>query len=200
MRSSVLFTALFLLSMLHQSLLAQDAKDEIEETISRDEMPVLALDALKEFVENQTVSGIEYFRETDGETTTFEVKLEWQNDQYSIEFNEAGSLLDIEQLVEFNEIPEEVQQRINQMLEDQYTRYRITRVQKQFIAEEEDDEGEDVIEDLSENDLDDLLLRYEIEVEGQNRREMGAFEMLFDSSGELIQRRRIVRRSLDNIW
>jgi len=200
MRSSVLFTALFLLSMLHQSLLAQEAKDEIEETISRDEMPVLALDALEEFTENQTVSGIKYFRETDGETTTFEVKLEWQDDQYSIEFNDAGSLLDIEQLVEFNEIPEEVQQRITQMLEDQYTRYRITRVQKQFIAEEEDDEGEDVIEDLSENDLDDLLLRYEIEVEGQNRQEMGAFELLFDSEGELIQRRRIVRRSLDNIW
>lgn len=200
MNLKILFTALFLSFFLQQLLYAQDLKEEVENSIDREEMPASALDALEDFLEDQTVTDLEYFRETDGETTTFETKLNWQGYQYSIEFTDEGSLLDIEQLIEFSEIPEEAQVRITDKMEEQFSGFRMTRIQRQFIADEEDEEGEDVIEDFLENDMDDLIIRYEIEVEGQNRREMGSFEMLFDSEGELIQRRRIVRRSLDNIW
>lgn len=200
MNLKILFTALFLSFFLQQLLYAQDLKEEVENSIEREEMPASALDALEDFLEDQTVTDLEYFRETDGETTTFETKLNWQGYQYSIEFTDEGSLLDIEQLIEFSEIPEEAQVRITDKMEEQFSGFRMTRIQRQFIADEEDEEGEDVIEDFLENDMDDLIIRYEIEVEGQNRREMGSFEMLFDSEGELIQRRRIVRRSLDNIW
>lgn len=200
MNLKILFTALFLSFFLQQLLYAQDLKEEVENSIDREEMPASALDALEDFLEDQTVTDLEYFRETDGETTTFETKLNWQGYQYSIEFTDEGSLLDIEQLIEFSEIPKEAQVRITDKMEEQFSGFRMTRIQRQFIADEEDEEGEDVIEDFLENDMDDLIIRYEIEVEGQNRREMGSFEMLFDSEGELIQRRRIVRRSLDNIW
>jgi hypothetical protein len=199
MNAKILFTFVLLL-LFHQVSYTQDLKEEVENSINRQEMPAFALEALEEFLEDQTVTDIEYYRETDGETTTFEAKLNWQGYPYSIEFSEEGHLLDIEQLIEFIEIPEEVQQRIKATIEEQFSRSRITRVQRQFIAEEEDEDGEDVIEDLLENDMDDLLVRYELEIEAQNRREMGSFEMLFDERGELIQRRKIVRRSLDNIW
>jgi hypothetical protein len=199
MNAKILFTFVLLL-LFHQVSYTQDLKEEVENSINRQEMPAFALEALEEFLEDQTVTDIEYYRETDGETTTFEAKLNWQDYLYSIEFTDEGHLLDIEQLIEFIEIPEEVQQRIKATIEEQFSRSRITRVQRQFIAEEEDEDGEDVIEDLLENDMDDLLVRYELEIEAQNRREMGSFEMLFDERGELIQRRKIVRRSLDNIW
>lgn len=200
MNLKILFTALLISLSLQQVLTAQDFKEEVENSINREEMPASALDALEDFLEDQSVTDLEFFRETDGETTTFEAKLNWRDYQYSVEFTDEGSLLDIEQLIEFSEIPEEVQGHIAGKMEEQFSRFRMTRIQRQFIADEEDEEGEDVIEDFLENDMDDLIVRYEIEVEGQNRREMGSFEMLFDSDGELIQRRRIVRRSLDNIW
>jgi hypothetical protein len=61
-------------------------------------------------------------------------------------------------------------------------------------------DDEDFIDDILEEDEEDYKIRYEIEVEGNTGSEIGAFELLFDQSGEIIQRRRIVRRSLDNIW
>lgn len=195
-----IFTALLSILFLTQLSFAQDLKEEVENSINKDEMPASALDALEDFLEDQIVTDVDYFRETDGETTTFEAKLNWQGHQYSIEFTDEGSLLDIEQLIEFSEISEKIQDRITETMEEQFSRFRMTRVQRQFISDEEDEEGEEVIEDFLENDMDDLVVRYEIEVEGQNRSEMGSFEMLFDSKGELIQRRRIVRRSIDNIW
>ncbi|NBC02667.1 MAG: hypothetical protein GVY20_03080 [Bacteroidetes bacterium] len=200
MKLKILFTFLLLL-LLHPYLYAQELKEEIENSINMEEMPAAALEALEDFLEDEVITDADYYRETDGETTTFETKLNWQGYQYSIEFTEEGYLLDIEQLIEFNEIPLQIQQRITEKMEDLFSRYRLTRIQRQYIADDDDDEeGEEVIEDLLENDMEDLVIRYEIEVEGQNRSEMGSFEMLFDSEGELIQRRRIVRRSIDNIW
>ncbi|NBC65985.1 MAG: hypothetical protein GVY07_10070 [Bacteroidetes bacterium] len=196
---NLLSSFLFIL-FLYQFSFAQDLKEEVENSIDKDEMPTSALDALEDFHEDQNVTDTDYYRETEGETTTFEAKLNWQGYQYSIEFTDEGLLLDIEQLIEFSEIPEGIQGLITRIMEEQFSRFRMTRVQRQFIADEEDEEGEDVIEDFLENDMDDLVIRYEIEVEGQNHREMGSFEMLFDDDGELIQRRRIVRRSIDNIW
>jgi len=195
-----LFTALLSILFLSQVSFAQDLKEEVENSIDKDEMPASALDALEDFLEDQIVTDANYYRETDGETTTFEAKLYWHDYQYSIEFTDEGLLLDIEQLIEFNEVPEGIQGHITQIMEEQFSRFRMTRVQRQYISDEEDEDGEDVIEDFLENDMDDLIVRYEIEVEGQNRSEMGSFEMLFDPEGELIQRRRIVRRSIDNIW
>jgi len=94
-------------------------------------MPASALDALEDFLEDQIVTDANYYRETDGETTTFEAKLYWQDYQYSIEFTDEGLLLDIEQLIEFNEIPEGIQGRITQIMEEQFSRFRMTRVQRQ---------------------------------------------------------------------
>lgn len=200
MNTKKLLTVLIFPLLLHQISHGQDLKDEMENSIKKEEMPASALDALTEFLEYESIRDLEFFRETDGEITTFEAKLIWQDYPYSIEFTDEGSLLDIEQLINFNEISEDLQQRITDKMEEQFSRFRMTRVQRQFLADEEDEEGEDVIEDFLENDRDDLIVRYEIEVEGQNRKEMGSFEMLFDSEGELIQRRRIIRRSIDNIW
>lgn len=192
-----LFALLFSLSFL-QLLMSQDLKEEVENSINRDEMPVAAVKVLDEFWDEQT--DIDYYRETDGETVTFEAKLDWQGVQYSIEFSREGKLLDVEQLIDFHEIPESVREEITDTMEEEFSRYRTTRIQQQFITTEDDEDDEDYLDDVLEQDMEDLLIRYEIEVEGQNRRELGSFEMLFDSSGELIQRRKIARRSIDNIW
>ena len=52
---------------------------------------------------------------------------------------------------------------------------------------------------LNQN-TDTITQRYEIEIEGKNDQELGYFEFLFTSNGELLQKRRMYKRSFDNVW
>src|SRR6056297_210035 len=180
-------------------IMAQDVKNEIEDSIKREEMPENALEILDEFWPNLT--DIRYYFQTDSETESFEAKLEWQGKSYSIEFDEAGRITDVEQLIDLEMVSTGAVNGINEYLQKEFRRLNIIRLQSQYIAEDEDDaDGEDFIEDILEGDEDDFEIRYELEVEGRSGRQIGAFELLFDHSGDLIQRRKIERRSVDNIW
>lgn len=181
------------------SAFSQSEKNEIERSVNRNDMPDKVLSLIDEFWPN--LRGIKYYEQTDGDETTYEVKLEWQGDQYSIEFSTDGAVQDVEKLIDFEDIPESTRAVITRDLEGQFNKYRLTRIQIQFLAADEDDEDDsDFIDDILEEDADDYEIRYEIELDGENRRELGSFEMLYDESGTLIEKRRIVRRSLDNIW
>ena len=68
--------AIFLLSIWVISYpSAQSEKNEVERTIYREEMPANVLTLIDEVRPN--LRGIKYFVQTDGEDTTFEVKLKW---------------------------------------------------------------------------------------------------------------------------
>ncbi|HBQ60014.1 MAG TPA: hypothetical protein DD671_10420 [Balneolaceae bacterium] len=192
---------LFLLTAIlltHFSLAsAQDAKDEIEKSISRDAMPASALSQINQFWNEQ--KKVDFYLQSHGEMISFEAKLDWEGHQYSIEFDSTGSLIDVEQLIKFEQLPEALRNTITEEIDKQYTRFKFTRIQRQFSASEEDDNDE-VLEDVLDEDFEDLIINFEIEIDAQNKKVLGSFELLFDEHGNLIQKRRIVRRSLDNIW
>lgn len=194
-----IFATILLTFGLFSTAFSQSEKNEVERSVNRNDMPDKVLSLIDEFWPD--LRGIKYFEQTDGEETTYEVKLEWQGDQYSIEFSTEGAVQDVEKLIEFEDIPESTRAAITRDLESQFNKYRLTRIQIQFLAADEDDEDDsDFIDDILEEDAEDYEIRYEIELDGENRRELGSFEMLYDESGKLIEKRRIVRRSLDNIW
>ena len=182
---SVLFTI---------SVQAQADKQEVEKSIKKDEMPSEALRLIEKYFEEY--EDIDFFEETDGQIATFEAKLEWKGYRYSIEFSEEGILLDIEQLIDISEIDDQLRTAIIKEIEDQYTKYEITRIQRQYPT----DKTNQKIEAFLNGDFEDLILRYELEIDGQNRKELGSFELLFDDGGALLQKRKIIRRSIDNIW
>lgn len=193
-----IFTTILLTFGLFSTAFSQSEKNEVERSVNRNDMPDKVLSLIDEFWPN--LRGIKYYEQTDGDDTTFEVKLEWQGDQYSIEFTTDGAVKDVEKLIDFEDIPESTRAAITRDLESQFNKYRLTRIQIQYIHTDEDDDDEDLIEDILEEDADDYEIRYEIELDGENRRELGSFEMLYDETGTLIEKRRILRRSLDNIW
>lgn len=176
---------------------AQDAKNEVEKSIGRDEMPPSSLLMLNQFWNEEKKA--DFYRQSDGEMISYEAKLVMKRHQYSIEFDSSGSLTDIEQLIKFEELSKAMQNTITEEIDEQYNRFRITRIQRQFSASEEGDD-DDVLENVLNEDFEDLIIRYEIEMDAQNKDELGSFELLFDEHGNYIQKRRIVRRSLDNIW
>lgn len=192
-----LFTVLFALSA--STLQAQAVKDEVEDSIKRDKMPEKALDTLDEFWPSD--DSIRYYAQSDGDTETFEAKLEWKGKKYSIEFTRSGHIIDVEQVVAMQNVPSSARKGIREYLHQQFKKVTITRLQRQYIANDEDGiDDEDFIDDILEADDEDYLVRYEIEVEGRTKSQIGAFELLFDSTGNLMQQRKIVRRSVDNIW
>lgn len=181
------------------AVFGQSEKREVEQSIDKSEMPAIALETLNEFWPN--MDNIRYFYETDGDSENFEAKLEWMRKQYSIEFTDNGYVIDVEQLVDISEISTKTTDAIRSYLEQQFKSVRITRLQQQFIANDEDETNDiDFIDDILEEDNEDYEIRYEMEVEGKSSSAIGAFELLFDESGNIIQHRRIIKRSLDNIW
>lgn len=199
MNRKLSLTLLIQLMLFSTAAFSQSEKNEVEDSISNSEMPEKALETLEEFWPD--MSDIRFFAQTDGDEETFEAKLEWRGKSFSIEFTSDGNVIDVEQLVEMDEIGTSDREAIESYLESEFKRVRITRLQRQYIADDDDGvDDEDFIDDILEEDEEDYKIRYEIEVEGNTGSEIGAFELLFDQSGEIIQRRRIVRRSLDNIW
>lgn len=199
MKKKIWILPAVILALSVSEAIAQGEKNEVEDSIRKKEMPKNALEILDEFWPN--MNDIRYYFQTDGDTETFEAKLEWQGSDYSIEFDNTGRVIDVEMLIEKQEISPEASSGINEYLDQEFRRVRITRLQRQFIADDDDDwDDEDFIDDILEGDEEDYEVRYELEVEGRSGSEIGAFELLFNQFGDLIQRRKIVRRSVDNIW
>lgn len=190
-----LLSAILLISI--NPATAQDTKDEVERSIKRDEMPTPSLSMLNQFWNEE--KNADFYRQSDGEKISYEAKLDWKGYQYSIEFDSKGSLIDVEQLIELKDLTVVLRNTITEEINKRYTRFRFNKIQRQFTASENEEQDE-LLEEVLDEDFEDLVIRYEIEVDAQNKDEFGSFELLFDENGNLIQKRRIVRRSLDNIW
>lgn len=176
---------------------SQAAKNEVEESIAKNAMPEKAIQLISDLLEE--ARKVHFYRETDGEQVSYEAKIQWQRNLYSIEFFENGSLMDIEKLIPYESLSQKAKNNIEKYLDKEYGRFKIRRVQKQFSAEDHDEEDEEVIEEFIEQDSEDLTIRYEIEIDVREQAEVGAYEMLFDDEGKFVNKRKILRRSLDNI-
>jgi hypothetical protein len=179
---------------------AQDTapKIEVEKSIHREDAPGQILHLLE--AKWAGFDNAHYYRQSNGQSILFEIKFEWRDHQYSLEFNDAGQLLEIEQLIDLDDINAAPRSAIMQHIQKQFSKFELTRIQRQFTSAEQDEEAEEIIEDFLEQNREDLIIRYEIELNGQNKKELGPFEFLFDRQGSLIQKRRIQKRSIDTIW
>lgn len=183
---SILFFGLFEAS-------AQDSlKQEIEKRIRQQDMPEPALDFLKNWLKHSR--RIRYYYQTDGEDISYEAKLIREGRRFSIEFNEAGTLLDIEELISYDRLPQSTKLRIDSVLVSSYQKHKIRRLQRQFLPSSEKEYEKLKAFSFSKNGE-----RYELEIDTQNNSSVQSYEILFNALGQPIQRRLIVRRSLDNL-
>jgi hypothetical protein len=130
---------------------------------------------------------------------SYESKLKWKGHQYSIEFKEDGSLMDAEKLVRFGSLPGEVRDAVNDRLKKEFGKYRVRRTQVQYSGATSGVSDAEVLQSLGRPEAGSVTVRYELEVDAVAPPKMGAYELLFDADGNVLERREIVRRSLDNI-
>lgn len=173
-----------------------DIKREFERSITKDEFPASALQVLELYFSDNT--DLEYYQESDGKAFSYEAKTSVNDFLYSIEFNQKGELEDVEKLIAFEELSSNQRDTISDYFNESYSSYNITRTQLQYTTDSLTDRQ--LLEVIENPDLNGINIRIEIEIEAQSTDELGFFEFLFDNEGEIIQKRRIFKRSIDNIW
>lgn len=190
-----LAAVLLLLIPLAGSAQDDDVKKEYEESVEPTEIPARALELAEPFL--QQGRDTRYYREFTEDGEFYEIKLEYKGRRLSIEFHDDGSLYDIEELIDIDELPDKIEDNIEEYFEDTYRRHRITRQQRQYSG---DDENE-VIRKVLENKPRGLTIKYELEADviGGEEDRFGPYEFLFDDKGRLENSREIELRATDNV-
>lgn len=168
---------------------AQD-KYEREKRIKSRDVPELAIG----FMEESNVSKIKWYRETRIDGHSYEAKTKVSGRKYSIEFDSAGVIEDIEIEIKWEDISEEAQVGICSYLESFSEVFRIRKIQSQFTGSKRD-----LLSLLNKGSSTDLKTAYELVADIKKEGERYKFEFLFSSQGELLSQSRIIDRITDNL-
>ncbi|MBK6266974.1 hypothetical protein JKA74_18160 [Marivirga sp. S37H4] len=200
----IIYTCLFVLA---EKSIAQEVKEKYEKEISikKDDFPENSLQLVAPILKKGEKTRL--YKEFNGKDYFYELKTHYKGEKVSVKFYENGQLLDIEILKNFHDLAPEIQERINQYFQENYKKYIIHRIQIQYNREREFEDGkleidedDEFLEEFMEMDLEDLIVKFEIEAETVDySNERSFFEFLFDHSGEIERKRTIVKRADDNV-
>ncbi|WP_036157098.1 hypothetical protein [Maribacter forsetii] len=169
-------------------------KYEREHRILKSQFPAQAITNINENVTN--FKRIKFYKETDSTKISYEAKLKKDKLWYSIEFNEEGSLEDIEILIKPTDIPNDTYAKIVEYLNNNFTKYKIKRLQQQYPSNKEN------AEDIFKNAFQNLMLpsnNYEIVVVGKKDEGYLDYEILFDANGNFKKIRTSLPPNYDHV-
>ncbi len=167
-------------------------KREKEFRISEEKIPSKAVSLIKSI---NTSGRIKWYYEENESGNSYEAKFKKKKKKISIEFGLKGNLQDVEIKIKEKEIPEKAQFEIRDFLDKYFSKYRILKIQQQFI-----DSAETLVNKLRNNSL----LRetpnyYEIEVYGKKNNISKMMEFRFDSTGKMKILREIIPNNSDHL-
>ena len=184
---------LFLLSVMAlASPLSAQFKYEREYVVKERKVPQLA----KDFVNSLPLHNkVKWYREEDLDGVSYEGKT-WHDDHYfSIEFDSVGVLEDIEEIIEWEEIPTHTALDIKNIISSDLAPYVIEKIQIQYTGELE--ELFKIFSGQVSNAV--LGIAYEVEVRGKTSEDFKLKEYLISQNGELIREAEIIPRNTDNL-
>lgn len=175
-------------------LLGQVAvKYEREYRLAEVDIPAPALD----FVAN-CLSGakVRWYGEQSQDGASIEAKAKLAGVHYSIEFDRAGQVEDVEVLTSFPDLPTAVQDSICHQLQQEYGRFRLMRVQRQWTATDPAALQALIRSGSSSGPYQE---RYELVIKARTTTGTEWFEYLFHPTGEVLRKQHIVFRNTDNL-
>ncbi|GAB5413966.1 MAG: hypothetical protein Cons2KO_15690 [Congregibacter sp.] len=189
-------------------------KIERERKIRASAVPEPARGWLKDVFESSR--RLRWYEETHESGRSYEAKFKWRGQRYSVEFGLEGSIQDVEIEIAVEDIPSPALAGMQTYLASTYRTYSIERVQIQYSGASDD--LEDFFDDYDEDDLydeedegeneacsgdddsDGLITRFEVEYTAAVGSAPSVYwEGLFDDCGRLLQRRRVIVPSIDNL-
>ncbi|GHB68852.1 hypothetical protein [Persicitalea jodogahamensis] len=138
---------------------------------------------------------VRWYVEVSQQGKSIEAKSKRGGQKYSVEFDTTGRLQDVEIEVSWRDLPEALRKNIEQNLENEFKRFRIRKVQRQFTGK-----SEDVLNYLGQRGNGNrLTIKYELVLRGRKDGETDEFEYTFSAEGRLEKRAKLVFRNTDNL-
>jgi len=170
-------------------------KYEREFRIKKSQFPENAYAYLTNELEN--ASRIRYYKEIDSNKVSFEVKFKKDRLFYSIEFDSAGELEDVEILIKEVDIPKSSFEAIDAYLEKNFSKYRIRKIQQQY-SRVAFGSITNTLKKAFQN-LIDPKINYELIVGGKTDGNYQDYEILFDAEGNFISLRKSLPANYDHV-
>ncbi|MDG5490405.1 hypothetical protein [Psychroserpens sp. SPM9] len=176
------------------SLEAQ-TKNEKESRIPLTEFPNESQILLKTIIKK--VKRSRFYKETDGSKLSFESKFKYNKYWFSVEFNNLGTLEDIEVLVKEKHLSKPVKTAIRSYLKTNTTKYEIIKIQEQYVYSSDHSEAT-FLNSILENRT-TLSSNYELIVAMKSQKTWELKELTFDEKGDFIKARNLQQDSYEYI-
>lgn len=170
-------------------------KNEKEERITESEFPETAIEVIKNLPDD--CKRLKFYKETDGEKQSFEVKFKHKRKRYSLEFSEDGVIEDLEVRTKFKTINEEKKSKIEGYFKSGFNKYKLIKVQKQFVYHEKLDPltfANDILDNTSTE-----APNFEIIAEVKTNKKRDIREFTFDESGIFVNFRILNPTSYEHV-
>lgn len=167
-------------------------KFEKEYRLKTEEVPLLA----RQFVDSLNFDHrVKWYMEISQNGKSVEAKGRRNGKRYSVEFDTAGKIQDVEIEVPYDAIPDEVQGTIAQQLQGEFEKYIILKIQEQFTGTRNE-----LLSYLTKpKGTPAPIIRYEATVKGSKKGERNEFEYTFSSRGDIEKKATLVFRNTDNL-
>ena len=169
-------------------------KNEKEYKINRSELPEGVETLLSPYT--QDAKRIRYFLEIDGDKKSFEAKFKKGRLRYSVEFDESGSLEDVEFIIKPTDIPNDSWSNMLQYFKKSFSKFTIKKIQQQYPVK--DKSPTKTLSDAFQNLLLPYL-NYELIISAKKDRGFEQFEILFDSEGQFLEIRKSIGSKYDHV-
>ena len=190
-RTTYLSLVLFSLFFLGINVYSQE-KYEKEYRIKTAKVPQAAL----EFIHSAGFAKkVKWYKEEGLTSNSIEAKTKHHKTKYSIEFNTAGEIEDVEYIIQWEDIPALTRINIEGFLDSIYQKKRLVKIQVQLIGEKEK-----LLQALVEPQADpNLNTHYEIVLNGVRKGIYERYEHLFSQNGEMISESKIILKNTDHL-
>ena len=172
--------------------LSAQLKFERETRLKEEDVPDPALS----FIQQANLdSKVKWYFEENLEGNSVEAKFKLDQVRYSVEFDTTGSIQDIEVEVKAATLAPTILATIKEQLAQQFSRYKIQKIQLQYSGPEE------VLSTalVQHPDIGEAETRHEIVVKGRNSEDTALYEFTFDQDGQLLKQERIVFKNANHL-
>lgn len=166
----------------------ENVKLEREQRVESSVFPAGALIFVKEIAVGRKVK---FYKEFDGNKTSFEAKFKKQRHRYSIEYSKNGTLEDVEIEVKHKDIDSQLWGKIGILLDSIADRWRVEKTQQQYVSVPFDKAA--LLLRIKGEKFDNL----ELIVAFKSNRNIYRKELLFNIEGKLINQRNVKRLAYD---
>lgn len=142
------------------------------------------------------VKKIKFYKEIDGDKSSYEVKFKKDKAFYSIEFNESGVLEDIEIVIKASQIPPTAYGTLSHYLDRTFGKHQIKKIQLQYVNQEGNPQK--VLQQAFKQERIPAN-NYEIVIVAKTQEGYVAYEVTFDAHGQHRYTRKSVKPQYDHV-